>query len=152
MSPLFQSLDISDDTAFVLSDDISFTHIPHEGNVEWFECRNVISGDVFMLATAAAEETVFQITQLLENEYALRATLADSWALRPLRYTFYRGRYALIYRHFSYRTLAHFLSESTGEIQTFISSAILMCHTLSHLHQQGMVHGNIKPANFFITD
>lgn len=151
MSHLFLSLDISDDSAFVLPPDTAYTHLAYEGLVEWLECR-LTTGEVFVIATAASEEAVFQITQLLKNEYALRTTLSDSWALRPLRYTFYRGRYALIYSPFSYRTLANSLATLIRDIPQFIRHAVLMCHALSQLHQRNVVHGDIKPANFFFTD
>lgn len=152
MSHLLLSLDIADDTAFVLPDDTSYTHLAYGGNVEWLECHLAVSGEVFVLATAASEEAALQITQLLKNEYALRTILTESWALKPLRYTFYRGRYALIYSAFSYRTLANSLPKPLADIPQFIRYAVLMCRALSQLHQRNIVHGNIKPTNFFFTN
>ncbi|MBA0038048.1 AAA family ATPase [Pantoea sp. BIGb0393] len=152
MSTLFLSLNIADDAGLVLSDDIVFRHLAQQGLVEWLECRHEISGETFVLATAAGEEATFQVTQLLKNEYALRASLAESWALKPIRHTLYQGRYALIYPPFSYQTLADYLHMPAGKIQKFISHALLLCHAVSKLHQQGVVHGDIKPANFFFTD
>lgn len=152
MSSLFLSFDISDDTAFFLSDDISCTHRAYEGNIEWFECRHIISGEIFMLATAASEEAGISVTQLLKNEYALRTKLAESWALKPLNFTFYRGRYALIYSPFSYRTLNDFLAAPAENIAQLVTRAILMCQALSQLHLQAVVHGDIKPGSFFFTD
>ena len=152
MSHLLLSLDIADDTAFVLPEDTAYTHLAYGGNVEWFECHLAVSGETFVLATAASEETALQITQLLKHEYALRTTLTESWALKPLRYTFYRGRYALVYSAFSYRTLANFLPGPLADIPQFIRYAVLMCQALSQLHQRNIVHGNIKPTNFFFTN
>ncbi|MCQ8227444.1 trifunctional serine/threonine-protein kinase/ATP-binding protein/sensor histidine kinase [Pantoea trifolii] len=152
MSTLFLSLNIADDAALVLADDMVFTPLAQEGQVEWIECRHLISGECFVLATAAAEEAVFPVTQLLKNEYALRTLLAESWALKPLRHTLYHGRYALIYPAFHYQTLTDYLRLPAGKIQKFISCAVSLCDALSKLHQQGLVHGDIKPANFFFTD
>ncbi|XXN64702.1 trifunctional serine/threonine-protein kinase/ATP-binding protein/sensor histidine kinase [Enterobacter ludwigii] len=152
MSTLFLSLNISDDAGLVLSDDIVFTPLAQEGQVEWLECRHLISDECFILATAAAEEADFQVTQLLKNEYALRSSLAEGWALKPLRHTLYHGRYALIYGAFSYRTLADYLRLPAGKIHKLTRCAVLLCTALSKLHQQGVVHGDIKPANFFFTD
>jgi PAS domain S-box-containing protein len=152
MSSLFLSLPVSEEASFTLSDDIIFRHLAQEGNVEWLEGRHVFSGETFVLATATAEEAVFQITQLLKNEYSLRTALTENWALKPLRHTFYHGRYALIYSPFSYRTLSDYLRLADRKIEKFISCAVLLCNALSKLHQQGVVHGDIKPANFFFTD
>jgi len=39
-----------------------------------------------------------------------------------------------------------------GPLSEFLKSAAMLCSTLSQLHQQGLVHGDIKPANFFLSD
>lgn len=105
-----QTSDLAENDAIALSDDISFSPLAQEGNVEWFLCRHAVTGETFVLATAGNEESVFQVTQLLKNEYALRTRLSERWALKPLSHTLCQGRYALIYSAFNYRTLADILS------------------------------------------
>lgn len=147
--PLVQSS--AETYEIVLPEDISFSRLAQVGNVDWLQCRYAVSGENFVLATAASEESVFQITQLLKNEYSLRHKLSDSWSLKPQRQTLYQGRYALIYNAFDYRTFTDLLCMPLGSIAEFLSSATMLCHTLSMMHQQGLVHGDIKPANFFFT-
>lgn len=150
MSP--QALNSAEKDEVVLSEEMTFSLLAQEGNIDWLQCQHAISGEAFVLATAGTEESVFQVTQLLKNEYSLRATLSESWALKPRRHTLYQGRYALIYKPFKYRTLADLLCMPPGSIPEFLSSAAMLCNTLSLMHQQGLVHGDIKPANFFYTD
>lgn len=152
MSTTPQTFNSTDNDEIILSEEITFSPLAQEGNIEWFLCRNASSGDTFVLATACNEESVFHVTQLLKNEYALRHRLSDNWSLRPLKRTYYRGRYALIYRAFNYRTLADLLCMPPGSITEFLNCATLLCTTLSIAHQQGLVHGDIKPANFFFSD
>ncbi len=96
-----QALETTETDRVTLSDDISFTPLAQEGNVDWLLCRHGITGETFVLATAGTEESIFQVTQLLKNEYALRVRLSDHWALNPLSHKLYQGRYALIYRPFN---------------------------------------------------
>ncbi|MEI2264949.1 AAA family ATPase [Erwinia sp. CGal63] len=151
MSTNPQALNRPEKEALILSEEVAFRLLAQEGNIDWLLCQNASSGETFVLA-AAAEEAVFQVTQLLKQEYSLRDRLSESWALKPWRHTLYQGRYALVYKPFSYHTLAERLSAAPGDIADFLSSAALLCITLSRLHQQGMVHGDIKPANFFYSD
>ncbi|RRZ86797.1 AAA family ATPase [Erwinia sp. 198] len=147
-----QELNAAESDEVMLSEDIVFSQLAQEGNIDWLLCRHATTGETFVLVTAASEEAVFHVTQLLKNEYALRARLAESWSLKPQRHTLFKGRYALIYRTFNYRTLADMLCMPPGGIPDFLGSAAMLCHTLGRMHQQGLVHGDIKPANFFYND
>ncbi|MGB9097281.1 AAA family ATPase [Erwinia sp.] len=137
---------------FSLSDDLTFSPLAQESQLAWYLCRYTTSSDTFIIATAASEDAIFQVTPLLKNEYALREKLSVSWAIRPLAHSLFHGRYALMYDVFSRRTLADFLSLTPQVLSDFLHSAILLCAPLSQMHQQGLVHGDIKPANFFINE
>uniref|UniRef100_UPI00403F8C6F AAA family ATPase n=1 Tax=Erwinia sp. E_sp_B01_1 TaxID=3039401 RepID=UPI00403F8C6F len=135
-----------------LTDEFSFTALVHESNFAWFLCRHTPSGDTFILATAPDEQTTFQATQLLKNEWLLSDKLSPQWALKPVGSTHYHGRYALMYPLFSCRTLADFLRLTPQSLADFLTSAISLCHSLSKMHQQGIIHGDIKPANFILNE
>lgn len=152
MSSLFLALNMSDETAYTLSDDVVFRSLAQEGNIEWLLGRHALSGENVMLATAANEESVSQVTQRLKNEFALRAKLSESWSVRPLRHSSWQGRYALLYRPFRYHTLADQLRMPPGNLKKFFQNAAFLCDALGKMHLQGLVHGDIKPANFFFAD
>jgi len=134
----------------VLVEELTFSQLAQEGNIDWLLCRNGLNGESFVLATAGNQESIFQVTQLLKNEFALRTRLSESWAVKPHYHTHYQGRYALIYPAFNYRTLADLLCMPSASMLEFLNRAAQLCTTLSMMHQQGLVHGDIKPANFFL--
>lgn len=152
MSTNPEVLNTVENDQIVLSEEISFNLLAQEGNIDWFLCQHATTGETFVLATAGNEESVFHVTRLLKNEYGLRAKLSESWALQPQRFTLYQGRYALVYNPFNYNTLADRLCMPPDTVREFLSCAAKLCATLSMMHQHGLIHGDIKPANFFFTD
>ncbi len=152
MSASSPELDADESDGYPLSDEFCFSPLAQEGSIDWLLGRHAATGESLVLATAANEAAVFQVTQLLKNSWDLRHRLAESWALKPLRHTHYQGRYALVYRLFHYRTLADVMCTPPGSLMEFLSRAVMLCSTLSMMHQQGLVHGDIKPANFLYGD
>ncbi|WP_428944420.1 trifunctional serine/threonine-protein kinase/ATP-binding protein/sensor histidine kinase [Pantoea sp. FN060301] len=137
---------------FLLPEEVVMTPLAQEGNIEWLLGRHDASGETFVLATAASEDAVFHVTQLLKNELSLRDKLSGQWSVKPIRHTYYHGRYALIYPAFNYRTLAGSLFLLPESIHDFLNRAVMLCTALSLMHQQGIVHGDVKPANFYFAD
>ena len=152
MNSVPQTFSSASDDEIILAEDMTFSPLAQESNIEWLLCRHASSGETFVLASASNEESISQVTQLLKNEFALRGRLSELWSLKPQKQTHYQGRYALIYRAFNYRTLADVLCMPPGGIVEFLNYAARLCTTLSLAHQQGLVHGDIKPANFFFSD
>jgi len=140
----------SESDEFTLPAEFIVTPLVQAGHAEWLFCRNPSGGESWMLATATREERVVQATQLLKNEFLLRENLNAKWAIKPVAHTLYQGKYALVYPTFSYRTLADFLSLGPQSLYDFLNSAVMICSALSQMHQQGIVHGDIKPSNFFL--
>jgi predicted ATPase/signal transduction histidine kinase len=139
----------SESDEFTLPEEFIVTQLVQAGQVEWLICQDPSGGESWMLATAAGEDRVFPVTQLLKNEFLLREDLSAKWAIKPVAHTLYQGKYALVYPAFSYRTLADLLRQTPHSLYDFLNSAVMMCSALSEMHQQGIVHGDIKPSNFF---
>ena len=135
-----------DAAVFSLTDEIIFTPLAQEGALVWTRCQPPHAAEPFILASAAGEERAFQATQLLKNEYALRAQLSADWAIAPAGATLYHGRYALAYAVFPFTTLAR---HRVTTIADFLSLAIALCKPLRQMHALGLIHNDIKPGNFF---
>lgn len=136
----------ADDDTCALTDDVVFMPLAQEGSIAWLQCHRADTGEAFILATAASEEAAFQATALLKNEYALRSKLPERWAVKPVAHTLYHGQYALIYPFFPFDPLTNVATEAIAD---FIGRAIRLCAPLCKMHRQGIVHGDIKPGNFY---
>lgn len=143
---------LSDTEVLPLADGLMITSLVKVGHIEWFQCKDPHTGEIVNLATPSSEKYLFQVTQLLKNEYQLRNRLAPEWAVKACGQALYFGRYALLYPAFSYRTLVGILDQPPAPLATFLNNAIQLCAVVSCAHRQGIVHADIKPANFFIFD
>ena len=112
--------------------------------------RHPHSGGSFIIATAVSDEEEERATRLLKNEFALRDHLQDSWAIRAVASTQYRGRFALVYAPFSFELLARRAGRAISGIARFIELAIQICTPLRQMHLQNLIHGDIKPGNIFV--
>lgn len=142
--------EIQDGQLFAYKDDVIFTPLTTEGSIVWMKGRHSLSNGVFILATAVSDEAEPDATQLLKNEFSLRAYLSDSWAVKPAACTQYRGRYALIYPTLDFESLARIMRQPRTCIASFIELAIRICLPLRQMHMLNLIHGDIKPGNIFL--
>lgn len=119
---------------FVLKEDVIFTVLAQEGGIAWMNARHPHSGGSFIIATAVSDEEEERATRLLKNEFALRDVLHDSWAIRAVASTQYRGRFALVYAPFSFELLARRAGRAISGIARFIELAIQICVPLRQMH------------------
>ncbi len=141
---------LHDGRVFVLKEDVIFTVLAQEGGISWMNARHPHSGGSFIIATAVSDEEEERATRLLKNEFALRDHLQDSWAVRAVASTQYRGRFALVYAPFSFELLARRAGRAISGIARFIELAIQICTPLRQMHLQNLIHGDIKPGNIFV--
>ncbi|HGF1364264.1 TPA: ATP-binding protein [Enterobacter cloacae] len=141
---------LHDGRVFVLKEDVIFTVLAQEGGISWMNARHPHSGGSFIIATAVSDEEEERATRLLKNEFALRDHLQDSWAIRAVASTQYRGRFALVYAPFSFELLARRAGRAISGIARFIELAIQICTPLRQMHLQNLIHGDIKPGNIFV--
>jgi PAS domain S-box-containing protein len=87
----------------------------------------------------------------LSHEFELKNELADdSWAVRPLEMLREHGRTMLVLSDPGGEPL-HRLLATAMEVQSFLRVAISLSLAVGRLHDRGLVHKDIKPANI-ITD
>ncbi len=83
------------------------------------------------------------------HEYGLREYLDSAWALRPLRLERERGRTMLLLEYQAGKPLHHFIRPRI-EIAEFLRVAVAISASLRRLHESGLVHKDIKPANILL--
>lgn len=85
----------------------------------------------------------------LAHEYQLRDELDAAWALRPLELVSQAGRTMLVLEDAGGEPLDRRLGVPM-EVGSFLSSAIAITEVVGKVHQRGLVHKDIKPANILM--
>ena len=108
-------------------------------------------GDLFaiLVVTPVSEHPVPGILERLEHEYALRDELDSDWAARPLTLAHREGRTMLILEDPGGEPLDRLLGQPM-ELSRFLRLAVGLAAALGNLHQQGLIHKDIKPANILV--
>jgi PAS domain S-box-containing protein len=98
---------------------------------------------------AAAEETSIDCVERLEHEYALKGELDANWAARPVALTRYNDRMTLVLEDPGGAPLDRLLGRPL-EVSHFLRIAISLVGALSRVHERGLIHKDIKPANILV--
>src|SRR5246127_1988260 len=102
-----------------------------------------------LLLAPVSEYPVPAISERLEHEYSLREELDSAWAARPLTLVHREGRPTLILEDAGGEPLDRLLGQPM-ELSRFLRFAIGLANALGKLHQRGLIHKDIKPANILV--
>jgi serine/threonine protein kinase len=97
----------------------------------------------------AAEETSLGCVERLEHEYALKGELDADWAARPVALTHHNDRMALMLEDPGGVPLDRLLGRPL-DVSLFLRIAIPLAGALRHVHERGLIHKDIKPANILV--
>src|SRR6202166_1556344 len=97
----------------------------------------------------AAEETSPGCVERLEHEYALKSELDADWAARPVALTHDNGRMTLVLEDPGGTPLDQLLGRPL-DVSHFLRIAIPLARALGHVHERGLIHKDIKPANILV--
>ncbi|MFN6464572.1 MAG: AAA family ATPase [Nostoc sp. DedVER02] len=84
------------------------------------------------------------------NQYALAKNLEIPGIIKPYSLEPYHNGYALIMEDFGGISLRQFTQEQPQNLEQFLIIAIQLTDILHQLHQQRVIHKDIKPANILI--
>jgi serine/threonine protein kinase len=85
----------------------------------------------------------------LQRAHALREELDPAWAARPLRLEPRQGRLTLVSEDPGGEPLLRLMGRP-WEIRAFLHVAIGIATALAQVHQRGLIHKDIKPANVLV--
>ena len=102
-----------------------------------------------LLVAPVSEHPVPGILERLEHEYSLRDELDSDWAARPLTLGRREGRPILILEDPGGKPLDRLLGQPM-ELGRFLGFGVDLAATLGKLHQRGLIHKDIKPANILV--
>src|ERR1700726_2701752 len=97
----------------------------------------------------AAAETSLGCVERLEHEYALKAELDADWAARPIALTHYNDRMTLVLEDPGGVPVDRLLGRPL-DASHFLRIAIPLAGALRQVHERGLVHKDIKPANILV--
>jgi len=99
----------------------------------------------------AAEETSLGCVERLEHEYALKAELDAGWAARPVELTHFDDRMTLVLEDPGGAPLDRLLARPL-DVLDFLRIAIPLTGALRQVHERGLIHKDIKPANILVDE
>jgi serine/threonine protein kinase len=97
----------------------------------------------------AAEETSLGSVARLEHEYALKAELDADWAARPVALTRYNNRMTLVLEDPGGAPVDRLYGRPL-DVSNFLRIAIPLAGALRRVHERGLFHKDIKPANILL--
>src|SRR5882757_9268460 len=115
-------------------------------------CRSSINGLLHSTLVVAPirEHTAPRSLRRLEHEYSLRAELDPAWAVRPLALSAHQGRSVLVLEDPGGEPLDRLVG-TPMELRPFLRLAIGLSAALGRVHQHGLIHKDIKPANALVS-
>jgi PAS domain S-box-containing protein len=122
------------------------------GDAEYAFCRGRRDDTEFphiLLLAPVSDYPVPAILERLEHEYSVREELGSDWAARPLNLVRREGRPMLILEDPGGEPLDR-LTGQPMELSQFLRFAVGLAAALGKLHQQGLIHKDIKPANILV--
>jgi PAS domain S-box-containing protein len=85
----------------------------------------------------------------LQHEYALKAELDAAWAARPIALSRYNDRLTLVLEDPGGEPLDRLLDRRL-DVAEFLHIAIPLTRALRQMHERGLIHKDIKPANVLV--
>jgi len=85
----------------------------------------------------------------MEHEYSLKAELDPRWAVQPLALASHEGRTTLVLTDPGGEPLERLLGKPM-ELTQFLRFAVGLSLALRQMHARGLVHKDLKPANFLV--
>jgi PAS domain S-box-containing protein len=103
---------------------------------------------VLVLAPVGTAPTPATLERL-EHEYALASELDPAWAARPLALIRHEQRTMLVLEDPGGDPIDRVLGQS-GDLTAILRAAIAVTGALGQVHQRGLIHKDIKPANVLL--
>ncbi|MGD1701259.1 ATP-binding protein, partial [Dapis sp. BLCC M229] len=112
--------------------------------------RNIESGQPVIVKLMGQEYPNFNELVQFRNQYAIAKNLDIPGIIKPYSLLRYKNGYALIMEDIGAISLAEYQRQLSVSLQQFWQIALSLAEILHHLHQNQIIHKDIKPANILI--
>jgi serine/threonine protein kinase len=102
-----------------------------------------------LVVRPVAEQPTSDSLNRLAHEYGLKDDLDNAWSARPIALTRYKDRMTLVLEDPGGSPLDQLLGRP-WEISRFLRIAIPLADALRRVHERGLIHKDIKPANILV--
>jgi PAS domain S-box-containing protein len=117
-------------------------------------CRGWRDGDdgdrnAVLVVLPAAEHPTSASLNRLTHEYGLKDDLDDAWAARPVALMRYNDRMTLVLKDPGGAPVDRLLGRPL-DVSRFLRIAIPLAGAIRQMHERGLIHKDIKPANILV--
>ena len=105
--------------------------------------------DPILLVAPIGEYSSRESLKRLEHEHDLKAELDADWAVRPVDLSRHDGRMALVLEDPGGEPLDQLLGQPM-DVTEFLRIAIPLAAAIGQVHERGLIHKDIKPANILV--
>jgi PAS domain S-box-containing protein len=102
--------------------------------------------NTFLLVRPADDQPTSESLNRLTHEYGLKDDLDNAWSARPVALTHYKDRMTLVLEDPGGTPIDRLLGRPL-DVLHFLRIAIPLAGTLRRVHERGLIHKDIKPAN-----
>jgi PAS domain S-box-containing protein len=110
--------------------------------------QRTVRRSILLLAPSSPRPSPARLKEI-EHEYSLSSELDKEWAVHPLAVSHDGGRIMLVLEDPGGVPLDRLIREPM-ELGQFLRIAVQLADVLRRLHGRGLIHKNVKPANFFV--
>ena len=126
-----------------------FETVCRDGELGLYRGRRERKPSAILLSAPVSNYPALGTLERLEHEYSLREDLDPGWAARPLALTHREGQMVLVLEDPGGTSLQRFVGQPM-ELSQFLLFAGGLVTAIGRLHEQGLIHKDIKPTNILV--
>ena len=124
----------------------------HEGwNTVIYRANYLVANNPVIIKTLKAEYPTLEDVSRLRHEYKILKPLNLEGVIKPLALENYQNGLALILEDFGQPSLKWYITHNTVNLKEFLQIAIQVVTALGKLHQNNIIHKDIKPHNILVS-